>query len=210
MIRHVILDTGPLVAVLNRGDRHHQWARDQWAQIAPPLFTCEAVLAETCFLVRRFPGGQATVMDLVQRGILDLSFHLLEETHAVSRLLKKYQDVPMSFADACLVRMAGTVCGRSYLHTGQRFFNLPQERSPNDSNLDASHRALLNSGIPVGLERIRAFAGPSLPQPCKPNRSSPTARARGSLRRSSGTGGRSSAWKQAPSTTALSRRSCSG
>jgi predicted nucleic acid-binding protein len=95
-----------LVAVLNRGDRHHQWARDQWAQIAPPLFTCEAVLAETCFLVRRFPGGQATVMDLVQRGILDLSFHLLEETHAVSRLLKKYQDVPMSFADACLVRMA--------------------------------------------------------------------------------------------------------
>lgn len=46
------------------------------------------------------------MMDLVQRGILDLSFHLLEETHAVSRLLKKYQDVPMSFADACLVRMA--------------------------------------------------------------------------------------------------------
>ena len=46
------------------------------------------------------------MMNLVQRGILDLSFHLLEETHAVSRLLKKHQDVPISFADACLVRMA--------------------------------------------------------------------------------------------------------
>ena len=45
-------------------------------------------------------------MDLIQRGILDLSFHLLEETDAAARLLKKYQDVPMSFADACLVRMA--------------------------------------------------------------------------------------------------------
>ena len=106
MIHHVILDTGPLVALLNRDDRHHQWARDQWAQIAPPLLTCEAVLAEACFLVRRFPGGQATVMDLVRRGILDLSFRLLEEIEAISRLLKKYQDVPMSFADACLVRAA--------------------------------------------------------------------------------------------------------
>ena len=106
MIHHVILDTGPLVALLNRDDRHHQWARDQWAQIASPLLTCEAVLAEACFLVRRFPGGQATVMDLVRRGILDLSFRLLEEIEAISRLLKKYQDVPMSFADACLVRAA--------------------------------------------------------------------------------------------------------
>lgn len=106
MIHHVILDTGPLVALLNRGDRHHQWAMDQWAQITPPLFTCEAVLAEACFLVRRFPGGQAAVMDLVRRGILDLSFRLLEETEVVARLLKKYQDVPMSFADACLVRVA--------------------------------------------------------------------------------------------------------
>ena len=105
MIHHVILDTGPLVALLNRDDRHHQWAMDQWAQLAPPLLTCEAVLAEACFLVRRFPGGQAAVMDLVRRGILDLSFRLLEETDVIARLLKKYQDVPMSLADACLVRM---------------------------------------------------------------------------------------------------------
>ena len=106
VIRHVILDTGPLVALLDRGDLHHQWAVDQWAQIAPPLHTCEAVLAEACFLVRRFPGGQAAVMDLVRRGILELSFRLPEEIEAIARLLKKYQDVLMSFADACLVRMA--------------------------------------------------------------------------------------------------------
>ena len=106
MKNHVILDTGPLVALLNRGDRHHRWAREQWAQIAPPLFTCEAVLAEACFLVRRFPGGQAAVLDLVQRGVLDVSFRLIEETEAIFRLLRKYRDVPMSLADGCLVRMA--------------------------------------------------------------------------------------------------------
>ncbi len=102
----IILDTGPLVALLNRGDRHHRWAMDQWAQIVPPLFTCEAVLAEACFLVRRFPGGQAAVLDLVQRGVLDVSFRLIEETDAIFRLLRKYRDVPMSLADGCIVRMA--------------------------------------------------------------------------------------------------------
>ncbi len=106
MKNHVILDTGPLVALLNRGDRHHRWAMDQWAQIVPPLLTCEAVLAEACFLVRRFPGGQVAVLDLVQRGVLDVSFRLIEETEAVFRLLRKYRDVPMSLADGCLVRMA--------------------------------------------------------------------------------------------------------
>ncbi len=106
MKNHIILDTGPLVALLNRRDRYHRWARQQWAQIAPPLFTCEAVLAEACFLAQSFTGGQAAVLDLVGRGVLDLSFHLSEETAAISRLLKKYRDVPMSLADGCIVRMA--------------------------------------------------------------------------------------------------------
>ncbi|MCY3988640.1 MAG: PIN domain-containing protein [Gammaproteobacteria bacterium] len=102
----VILDTGPLVALLNSGDRYHGWAVDQWSRIAPPLTTCEAVLAEACFLVQPFAGGQMAVLDLVRRGVLDASFQLAEEAGAVSRLLKKYRDVPMSLADGCLVRMA--------------------------------------------------------------------------------------------------------
>ena len=116
MRRYVILDTGPLVALLNRRDRHHGWAREQWTHIAPPLLTCEAVLAEACFLVRRFDGGQAAVLALASRGVLDLSFHVAEETTAVSRLLKKYHDVPMSLADACLVRMAER-CAESVVFT---------------------------------------------------------------------------------------------
>ena len=106
MKKEVILDTGPLVALLNRRDRHHRWAKDQWAEIAPPLLTCESVLAEACFLVRPFARGQTAVLEMVRRNVLDLSFRLAEETAAVSRLLKKYQNVPMSLADGCLVRMA--------------------------------------------------------------------------------------------------------
>ena len=106
MKHRVILDTGPLVALLNRADRHHQWATEQWGQITPPLLTCEAVVAEACFLVRRFPDGQAAVLELARRGILDVSFRLVEETESLVRLLKKYRDVPMSLADGCMVRMA--------------------------------------------------------------------------------------------------------
>lgn len=102
----VILDTGPLVALLNGRDRHHRWAVDQWYRIAPPLMTCEAVLAEACFLVGPFAGGQAAVLDLVRRHVLDASFQLADEAGPVSRLMRKYNDVPMSLADGCLVRMA--------------------------------------------------------------------------------------------------------
>ena len=102
----VILDTGPLVALLNRRDRHHRWAKDQWAEIAPPLLTCETVLAEACFLVRPFAGGPTAVLEMVRRSVLNVPFRITEETDAVSRLLRKYRDVPMSLADACLVRMA--------------------------------------------------------------------------------------------------------
>ena len=68
-----IVDTGPLVALLNRRDRHHGWAREQWARIEAPLLTCEPVIAEACFLVRAIDGGTAAVLDLVHRGALESS-----------------------------------------------------------------------------------------------------------------------------------------
>ena len=71
-----------------------------------PLFTCEPVIAEACFLVRGLEGGPATVLDLVRRGVLDLSFRVAEESVVIAGLMRKYHDVPMSLADGCLVRMA--------------------------------------------------------------------------------------------------------
>lgn len=102
----LILDTGPLVALLNRRDKHHGWAAEQWSLAAPPLLTCEAVIAEACFLVQPFAGAQTAVLNLIARDVLDLSFQLAAESTAISRLLNKYRNVPMSLADACLVRMA--------------------------------------------------------------------------------------------------------
>ena len=107
MNHKVILDTGPLVALLNPRDPQHDWARAQWDTIEPPLLTCEAVVTEACFLARRLvPGGQEKVLEVVRRGTLNLSFSLADEIDAVSQLTTKYRNVPMSLADGCLVRMS--------------------------------------------------------------------------------------------------------
>jgi predicted nucleic acid-binding protein len=95
-----------LVALLNRRDHHHTWARVCFAEIEPPLLTCEAVISEACFLVRSLPRGPQTVIDLLQRGVLAIPFRIDEEANRLAALLARYASVPMPLDDACLVRMA--------------------------------------------------------------------------------------------------------
>jgi uncharacterized protein len=106
MNRQVLLDTGPLVALLSGRDDYHDWAKLQWSQAAPPLLTCEAVLSEACFLLRKIPGGSDAVMELLRRHVVEVAFRLEDHVEAVARLIRKYAGIPMSLADACLVRMA--------------------------------------------------------------------------------------------------------
>jgi len=101
-----ILDTGPLVTLLNSRDQYHTWAVAQWNQLSPPLITSEAVLSEACFLLRHMPNGTDAVMELLQRQTVKIAFHLEDHSESIARLLKKYRSVPMSLADACLVRMS--------------------------------------------------------------------------------------------------------
>ena len=106
MKQQVILDTGPLVAFINGRDKYHEWSKLQWAQIDPPLLTCEAVLSEACFLLRGTGKGQSAVLELLNRGVLSLSFRIDDSIEQIKQLLLKYSDIPMSLADACLVRMS--------------------------------------------------------------------------------------------------------
>ncbi len=101
----VFIDTGPLVAFLNGRDRFHPWAREVLATFDPPLFSCDPVLSEACFLVRNLSGGPDAVLELVARGLVDVGFSMSSELPAIRRLMNKFAGVPMSLADACLVRM---------------------------------------------------------------------------------------------------------
>ena len=104
--RDTLIDTGPLVAFLNRRDRYHRWATTRLAELPTPLLTCEAVVSETCFLLRHARDGSRAVLDLLSRGALRIAFRLEDHVDLVARLMGRYASVPMSLADACLVSMA--------------------------------------------------------------------------------------------------------
>jgi len=105
-VKRFALDTGPLVALLNRKDSFHRWSRDALDTLAPPLYTCESVLSEACFLLRHSPAGPDAVLALVESGVLRAEFRATDHMPALRKMMTKYRGVPMSFADACLVRMS--------------------------------------------------------------------------------------------------------
>lgn len=103
----VLLDTGPLVALLSKDDARHAAARDLFASCIPPLRTCEAVVAEACFLMRRVDRhGPVEIATLARKGLFEISLRADEHWAELEVLLKKYADRPISMADACLIRCA--------------------------------------------------------------------------------------------------------
>lgn len=105
-MRAAIVDTGPLVAFLDRSERHHPWVVERVAELDAPLLVCEPVLAEAMYLLGRFARGQDALLGLVENGALSIAFRLDQHVSALRALQRKYRDRPMSLADACIVRMA--------------------------------------------------------------------------------------------------------
>lgn len=101
-----LLDTGPLVAFLHRRDHYHRWAVRQLSIIEPPLLTCEPVLTEACLLMSGLSGGSEAVLELVETGLILVDVRLSDELIPIRKLMVRYANVPMSLADACLVRMS--------------------------------------------------------------------------------------------------------
>jgi uncharacterized protein len=106
MAQSLLVDTGFLVALLNRADSNHRWAVAEATRWPPPWETCEAVLSEAFHLLGG--SGNRSLVALLRRGAVVVVFRFVEDIDAVLRLSEKYTGVPMSFADACLVRMTET------------------------------------------------------------------------------------------------------
>jgi len=105
-VERIIADSGIVVALIVKREQFHEWTSAQ-AQTLPVAFlTCEAVISESCFLLRNIYDGEKTVLSYVRKGILQIDFSLSNEIAAIENLMNKYKDIPMSLADACLVRMS--------------------------------------------------------------------------------------------------------
>ena len=119
MARSVLVDAGFLVAMLSRRDSNHKWAVHEASENPPPWYTCEAVLSETYHLLgeRGAPGLSA----ILSRRAVAARFNLDDNVEAVVAFLQKYAGVPMSFADACLVRMSEIMADPLILTTDSDF-----------------------------------------------------------------------------------------
>jgi uncharacterized protein len=119
MARNVIVDRSFLIALLNVRDLHNGWAAIQAAELPPPWLTCEAVLSEAFHLgTERLRSGLALMM---RRGALSLPFVMSANQGEVLSLIEKYRQLPMSLADACLVRMTETIANPIVLAIDHHF-----------------------------------------------------------------------------------------
>ena len=105
-MKPILVDTGCIVALLDRSERHHLSCVQTVTELAAPLVTCDAVIAESCYLLRSLKGAPEAVLQNVGRGVFRLPFRLDASADAVRRLLHRYRNVPMDLADGCLVQMA--------------------------------------------------------------------------------------------------------
>lgn len=107
-MKPVLLDTGVIVALLDRSERFHAACSEEVQNLEAPMATCEAVIAESCYLLRNLQGASEAILDNVIAGIFQVPFQLSRESAEVKQILRRYRDRKIDFADACLIHMADT------------------------------------------------------------------------------------------------------
>lgn len=118
-----IADTGLLAGFLDPSDQHHGWASACFDELVTALTTCEAVIAETDYLV---PGSGPLLMEMIRRGTLNILPLLPEHVDAIGVLMKRYPK--MGFADACVVRLSEVVPDALVYTTDKRDFSVYRRR----------------------------------------------------------------------------------
>src|ERR1700739_157099 len=119
MARNILVDSGFVGALLSSRDTHHKWAVTQASEMPPPWSTCEAALSEAFHLLGE--RGAPSLAALLRRRALLVAFELAKILEPVTKLIEKHSDVPMSLADACLVRMTETLDDPIILTTDENF-----------------------------------------------------------------------------------------
>jgi len=107
---NIIIDTGPLYAFFDSNDQWNRWIIETFAEIDPPFLTCEAVITETTFLLKRNGIPLYGLFQLIERKDLIITpvFNTQKSQHYIRSFIDTYHDLPASFADACLVYMVET------------------------------------------------------------------------------------------------------
>lgn len=81
-MKPLLLDTGAIVALLDRSERLHRACAGAVRELNAPLITCEAVIAESCYLLRNLSGASEAVIENVAAGTFQIPFQLSRESSA--------------------------------------------------------------------------------------------------------------------------------
>jgi predicted nucleic acid-binding protein len=105
-VRRVLVDTGPLVAILSRADEHHARCVETLQNLPGPLFSCWPVITEAAWLLRAHPREVQQLLRSIHSGFLELLQLTSLEAKAIAEIMNKYQSIRPQLADATLVYLA--------------------------------------------------------------------------------------------------------
>jgi uncharacterized protein len=123
-MRRVLVDTGPIVAILSRHDQYHGVCVDALRDLPGPLFTCWPVITEAAWLLRRHGNAVPQLLRTIDTGLLELLPLASIDAKPIASILKKYGDIPIQLADAALVHLAGRDGLDTIFTLDQRDFSL--------------------------------------------------------------------------------------
>ncbi len=102
----ILVDASFLVSVYDKQEPYHRQCMAVLEKVNQPLVTCEPVVTEAIYLLRRLPGAPQAILASIQESRLEIPFQLARAADSVSASCTKYDDTPCDFADACLIAMA--------------------------------------------------------------------------------------------------------
>jgi hypothetical protein len=120
----ILLDTGPLVALLALTDSRHRLCADTLATLPPPLFTCWPVLTEAAWLLRKQHRPIDRISEAHAAGMFDLLPLEGDSLTEIAAIMRRYEDSGIQFADAALVHLAEREDIRTVFTLDRRDFSI--------------------------------------------------------------------------------------
>ena len=124
MAERVLIDTGPIIAILSEDDEHHNRCSEALAVLAPPLFTCWPVITEAAWILRKRPDSVAKMFEGFTGGLFDLISITAADLPAIAAMMKRYESAGLQLADAALARLAERENIRTVFTTDRRDFSI--------------------------------------------------------------------------------------
>lgn len=124
MTEHVLIDTGPMVALFSVDDAQHERCAAALTDLKPPLLTCWPVVTEAAWLLRRRPGALHQLLESFHAGLFGLLTLEAGDLPAIAGLMRRYEDIGLQLADATLAHLAERENIRTVFTLDRRDFSI--------------------------------------------------------------------------------------